>query len=382
MSGYRGFPADGGFAAAFPGAGQDHGGGAGRDGAAVRNWDDFARQAEQPSLLILADGPWTVPGAEAGDDVADLAQALGFRILDRVPLGAATERLSRIVDVDAVLVRCTGAEPGLDLLLARLDTMAGNQGIYLAVAVDLEGLDHVHAIVNADRAAILCRPDREDMVATLAALAGRGQDRARLHDIGRGENADPRLDKLSDELVRLSRTIEALVQNRSPSQFALPAQNEGREPSVQSPARAYAALSAPDGIGAGAGAVTARQVRAVLRARRLRDGIFPADLFADPAWDILLDLMAARLENVRVSVSSLCIAAAVPPTTALRWIRQLTERGLLERQADPDDGRRIFIALSQQGVAAVTRWFEESHDLLLQAAGRGDGGGDRGKSLS
>ena len=42
---------------------------------------------------------------------------------------------------------------------------------------------------------------------------------------------------------------------------------------------------------------------------------------------MLLDLLAARLERERVSVSSLCIAAAVPPTTALRWIRTLTDKG-------------------------------------------------------
>jgi len=36
---------------------------------------------------------------------------------------------------------------------------------------------------------------------------------------------------------------------------------------------------------------------------------------ADPAWDMLLDLTAARAESRAVSVSSLCIAAGVPTTT-------------------------------------------------------------------
>jgi hypothetical protein len=44
----------------------------------------------------------------------------------------------------------------------------------------------------------------------------------------------------------------------------------------------------------------------------MREQFFGPDLFADPAWDILLDLYAARLEQQRVAVSSLCIAAAVP----------------------------------------------------------------------
>ena len=57
---------------------------------------------------------------------------------------------------------------------------------------------------------------------------------------------------------------------------------------------------------------------------------------------MLLDLMAARLENIQVSVSSLCIAASVPPTTALRWIKTMTEEKIFERHADEKDGRRDF----------------------------------------
>lgn len=348
--------------------------GGGQDFAKAQNWDDLARQANQPSLLILADQPWHLSPAI---DVAGLATALGFRILDQVSIGAATDRLARVVDVDAVLVRCTGAEPGLDLLLARLDTMAGNQGMNLVVAVDFDGLDHVHAIVEDDHAIILCQPGYEDVVAALAGSAGRTRDRERLHDIGPDDHADPRIDKLSDELGRLSRTIEALVQNRGPSQFMAIGPEEEGGLSLHSPRRSYSAMP-PES--ARAGAVTAHQVRALLRVRRLREQILPADLFADPAWDIVLDLMAARLENARVSVSSLCIAAAVPPTTALRWIRQLTERELLERQADPDDGRRIFITLSDKGVSAVTRWFEESYSHMLIAAGHAAGGKGGAKS--
>jgi DNA-binding MarR family transcriptional regulator len=72
---------------------------------------------------------------------------------------------------------------------------------------------------------------------------------------------------------------------------------------------------------------------------------------------MLLDLYAARLEHNRVSVSSLCIAAAVPATTALRWIKALTTSGLFERRADPHDGRRIFVALSDSAAAAMHAYF-------------------------
>ncbi len=92
--------------------------------------------------------------------------------------------------------------------------------------------------------------------------------------------------------------------------------------------------------------VDAGRIRAHIRARRNRDRFFPSDLFADPVWDMLLDLAAARLEARKVSISSLCIAAAVPTTTGLRWIKAMVDRGMLERESDPSDARRSFIAMA------------------------------------
>ena len=102
---------------------------------------------------------------------------------------------------------------------------------------------------------------------------------------------------------------------------------------------------------------TPRKIREMIKLRRLRDQHFPPDLFADPAWDILLDLYAANLEGKSVSVSSLCIAAAVPPTTALRWITTMTEHGALVRKQDPNDARRVFIGLSEDSEDRLTAYF-------------------------
>ena len=97
-------------------------------------------------------------------------------------------------------------------------------------------------------------------------------------------------------------------------------------------------------------------VRRLLKVRRDRERFFPAEIFADPAWDMLLDLMATRLEGKALPVSSLCIAAAVPTTTALRWIRSLTEAGLFERRVDPTDARRTYINLSAGAADAMLGW--------------------------
>jgi hypothetical protein len=84
---------------------------------------------------------------------------------------------------------------------------------------------------------------------------------------------------------------------------------------------------------------------------------FGRALVADPAWDMLLDLAVARARFRRVSVSSLCIASGVPSTTALRWIRVLTEEGLIERQDDSQDRRRTFLSLTDKGVEKVASYF-------------------------
>ena len=96
----------------------------------------------------------------------------------------------------------------------------------------------------------------------------------------------------------------------------------------------------------------------MIRGRAARRKFLPSELFADPAWDMFLDLYLAAIVSIRVSVSSLCGASNVPSTTALRWISHLTEGGLIERTTDPRDGRRHFIALSKMGVARMDSYFK------------------------
>ena len=103
----------------------------------------------------------------------------------------------------------------------------------------------------------------------------------------------------------------------------------------------------------------AARARETYRQRRLRAAFMPADLFAEPAWDMLLDLYAAYYEGKEVSVSSLCIAANVPSTTALRSIETMTEQGCLVRRRDPNDGRRIFLALSDAARGWLDGYFDD-----------------------
>lgn len=184
--------------------------------------------------------------------------------------------------------------------------------------------------------ALLADPDLIDLAASIAgALARRPMY---FSDVSRDVDAD-RLQRLADEVGRIARTLAILSASAPLSDGGV---NDlrpgfGDEPEMTDNAN------------------LAREIRAMLRLRRLRDRFFDSSLFADPAWDMLLDLMAARLERVQVAVSSLCIAACVPPTTALRWIKLMTESGLFERVSDPIDGRRVYIRLSDSAFASMTR---------------------------
>jgi DNA-binding MarR family transcriptional regulator len=185
----------------------------------------------------------------------------------------------------------------------------------------------------------------------ILARANRRMDMDQLHD--RSKDTDyGSLHKISDDLADFARTLARI------------AEQESDPPSVVRD-KPVSFRSAPSAIfepmvheRATAGRPNAAKVRELIKLRRLREQHFPADLFADPAWDILLDLYAAKLEGKSVSVSSLCIAAAVPPTTALRWITSMTENGALVRNQDPHDARRVFIGLSQDSESRLSAYFE------------------------
>ena len=93
--------------------------------------------------------------------------------------------------------------------------------------------------------------------------------------------------------------------------------------------------------------------RSFYKIRSARSQFLPADLFAEPAWDILLDLVIQRSLGRRVSITSLCIASGVPPTTALRWVSMLIENGLVVRIESDQDRRKAYIALTEKGLRAM-----------------------------
>jgi hypothetical protein len=281
------------------------------------------------------------------------------------------------VDAPALLDRRIGALDMIwigdetaveDALLDAVERFAARLPCRIIFAATPDTLDPLFARFGG-RGDVDILIDADETACLLALAKARPAAAHALHDTVRTE-ADARIDQLQDEVSRIVQMLSMLRADApgahgygahapQPGSFDEGLIGYAAPPvpgtAVRSPARGYnAGPGVPTGpMFFGAPPVDGAFVRSMIRQRRLRDRFFPADIFADPAWDMLLDLYAARLERRTVSVSSLCIASAVPATTALRWIKSLTDAGVFVREADPHDGRRIFIALSEKAEAGM-----------------------------
>lgn len=88
-------------------------------------------------------------------------------------------------------------------------------------------------------------------------------------------------------------------------------------------------------------AATAAVIREIIRQRAARSSVAPGDYFSDPAWDILLDLTAARLEERAVTLDRACRATTISEAAALRWIKTMVRDGVVTRHAGDGDQAQI-----------------------------------------
>ena len=294
------------------------------------------------------------------DQLRDDAEAAGFRIAEAGEVAALLEGDARPLG-EVVLLDCPAVDGAQLAALARLDLRAANCGAHLIVSTTVAALDDVFACLDQSSPQILVDPSRAERVIALGRVLAKIPN-LRLRELS--ENDRLVLLRLTEQVGQIAERLERL---EGPDR----GRADGRDSvfRFESPNTAFVA---PNGDGSERLVRAARPplpdprlVRRIIRQRQLRARFFDGDLFADPAWDMLLDLTAARAEHARVSVTSLCIASGVPPTTALRWIGQMTDAGLLQRVEDETDRRRAFITLSDQAADGMARYFAE---LGVQAA--------------
>ncbi len=286
-----------------------------------------------PITLIFSDNE---AGAMAAREAVITA---GGRIGASTSIAEASHRLDHQITADTIFIDIAHYDrPVIDQLFADLDRWCDGTDIPAIICAPIEIIDLVSARMNDHRVTLLCQPSAVDRISAITTSWMR-QDTV-LNDVS-SELDGIRVKRIADEVSRLSRSLSRLVAGSvTPLDAATETDEHGRLKAVRLDflAEPMASANVP--------AIEAEEVRAMLRLRRLRNNYFSPELFADPAWDMLLDLTAAQLEGEKVAVSSLCIAAAVPATTALRWIKTMCDAKLFERHADPLDGRRIFIGLS------------------------------------
>jgi hypothetical protein len=102
-------------------------------------------------------------------------------------------------------------------------------------------------------------------------------------------------------------------------------------------------------------------------AKRRSRLVADANLFADPAWFILLDLFVRQHSGLDTGVSSACHASFSPVTTALRHITILTERNIIVRRFDPRDQRRVYLELTEETKQEIQRILltDDDNDLAI-----------------
>ncbi len=280
------------------------------------------------------------------------AVAAGLRIAQTAELGNLLSADGGPALGDLVLVDCPVIDGAELAALARLDLRAARSGSHLVVSTSIGSLDDVFGCLDQSEAQILVTPSRADRVIALGRMLARAGNRVR----ELSEEDRLALLRLTEQVGQIAQKLEALSSSSgsgstaqaSAFRFDAPSDEARLEDGTDRLVRA-ARPPLPD----------PRLVRKIIRQRQLRARFFEGDLFADPAWDMLLDLTAARAEHVRVSVTSLCIASGVPPTTALRWIGQMIDAGLLQRVDDETDRRRAFITLTDKAADAMARYFAE-----------------------
>lgn len=294
----------------------------------------------EPRGFLYSDN--TLPVLISGSSDAAIARAIrtseaaGCRVGPRLTLQAAHERIEVQPAARAVWIeldRDCGGE--MDELLECVSRHADAGKFAAVVSSTADLIDAVAARIDSHAVELIVNADEAQRLATLSLAEARASMRGRVSDIAADQSAE-RLRQLGDEVSRIAAALARLSTGPGAALQTVTAVSTG---------------DAPD--------VSAETVRGVIRARRLRSRYFPEELFADPAWDMLLDLLEAEIAQLRVPVSSLCIAAAVPATTALRWLKAMVQQGLFVRRADPHDGRRVFVELAPDASRALRRYFAE-----------------------
>ncbi|HKU96412.1 MAG TPA: response regulator [Vineibacter sp.] len=298
---------------------------------------DLRKSTQAPSVLIVDDE------ADLLEEMATTLSEEGFSVL-RAPSGMAALKLFAgnpeigVVVTDVRMPELDGLQL-IERLLAHLPADASKPQIIV-----LTGHGTMDTAIRALRlhaSDFLSKPvTRADLVTTVR----RAMDRCLGAREQSTEQADirKRYSEMQNTLARINATLNRLLVGEAAGVEA--AVSEGVSPPEIGDARPP---ERPD------------RIRAMLREHRVRARIFRSSVLLDPSWDMLLELMLAHIENKQTYLTSLCVVSGLPTTTALRRVEQLIASGLVRREDDPVDRRRVIVSLTESGVERLSAYLEQ-----------------------
>lgn len=275
------------------------------------------------------------------NEIAQDLNEAGFQLEFSAGLDALLENCQALSG-DVVLLDVPTVDARLLAALSEIDMCISASATRLVVSTTIDALDDIFACMDQSSPQILIAPSRAERVVALGRLIGEIPGH-HVNDLSHEDRIT--LLRLSEQVDQIAKRLEGLESEGGPQLSEHKSAFFGFENPEQGAMPARPSLPDP------------RMVREIIRRRQARARFFDSELFADPAWDMLLDLTAADAEHRRVSVTSLCIASGVPTTTALRWVRELTKAGVFERVKDTTDKRRAFISLSDRSREAMANYF-------------------------
>lgn len=278
-----------------------------------------AFQSVEPVLIVDDDADW-------GQECAFSLRQMGY---EPFVATSADEALALFVDHDISIAIVDYNLPGLDgvTLIQEMAQQAEAEGRQLRFIM-ATGYATKDVAVDAMRASAIdflekpiSQTDLRHALQRIRGMAPAPRARKVLLD---------KISNLSSELQRLSYLMDE------------PSRSANAEPAAKA-ASALPSLAPGEPI---ASEQLTAFIRDQLRRETKRREIGGGELFGDPAWAMLLDLLLAKIEGRRVSVSSACIASGAPMSTALRLVRRLVDESVLCRLPDEHDRRRHFLAIN------------------------------------
>lgn len=94
-----------------------------------------------------------------------------------------------------------------------------------------------------------------------------------------------------------------------------------------------------------------------LALRALRRRMFGVELSSEHCWDVIVTLYLSKCAQTRMSITDVSYATGISAATVIRWLNVLSANDMLVRTADPLDGRRTWISLTNEAWKKVEVFF-------------------------